>query len=115
MRQALFYIYAGSFALWALNFATWLATNKIEDVIDQVNKEVNEVLGTNNETYADKLSDTVWLLISIYAAVIILIRLLFCRVLYYYMKELAEAKKEQVYHNFESSRSKEEGVDGMRV
>ena len=90
VRKALWMIYAGSFVLWLMNFVRWLAFNKIDDIIDEVNEGVNGFLGTSNDKYADKLSDTVWTLIWVYGTIMILIKVLFIRVLYYYMKELEE-------------------------
>ena len=83
-------IYAGSFVLWLLNFVRWLMFNKIDDIIDEVNEGVNGFMGTSNDKYADKLSDTVWTIIWVYGTLMILIKVLFIRVLYYYMKELRE-------------------------
>ena len=92
VRQGLFYTYAASFALWAINFIIFCATNKIDDVIYALNDGANAALGTSGSDIADDISGMATFLVVLYAILCVTFMGLFTRMLYYYMKELSEKK-----------------------
>ena len=85
VRRSLFYTYGISLILFLINLGLYLFTNSLDNLCETTCNFMDYVTDWND--CPEDMGDLIWVFISVYTLIILLVRVFFIRILYYYAKE----------------------------